>query len=168
MINISHGHLPFAGLCHFFLQIIAFLSTIHWLTWTLWLLLYMSGFASLVAVILESLYSKMRCIIWNGTPAFVGVLLTILTTLSQFWGILDLTAKVFWYWLMNFRWNVLSYMYIHNFWSEHFIFPTSSRVKATWRPTGWKERKIYRSRPRQSCATAVNRKTLRTRALMGE
>lgn len=52
--------------------------------------------------------------------------------------------------------------------SEHCIFLTSPRVKATWRPTGWKERKTCRSRPRQSCATAVSRKTLRTRVLMGE
>lgn len=69
---------------------------------------------------------------------------------------------------MNFWWNVLSNMYRQLWCSEHFIFLTSPRVKATWRPTGWKERKTYRSRPRESCATAVSRKTLRTRVLMGE
>lgn len=155
----------------FFPQPITEFLSIHWLRWTWWLILCVSGLASLVAGILNQfLFSMMRFLIWKmGRVPLLGdfLSLSLFTMLSQFNDNLDLRGfnkDTFW---MDCTFPKYK---SERFWWEHwgYFSKPAFRVKDTWRPTGWKERKIYRSRPRQSCATAANRKTPRTRALMGE
>lgn len=58
--------------------------------------------------------------------------------------------------------NVYKEFLFLSFFYQIIYLPHSYRVKATWKTTGLKERRIYHSSPQQSCATAVNRKTLRS------
>lgn len=88
--------------------------------WTLWLIHYMTGF---VAVILQALYSKMRCIIWKVAHLHVlGVYLKVLS-----WAMSEIFATRQWsvLILMNFKWNLLSNIY---FWSTHYL-PNISQGK---------------------------------------
>lgn len=86
-------------------------------------------------------------------------LLKILNVLSQFLRYLGPDSQIV---LILMKESLMKMLF------PTFILLTSPRVKATWRPTGWKERRTCRLRPRQSCATAASRKTQRTRVLMGE